>query len=284
MASQRSWRVVLPQRRLRLGEGLHWDAQRGCLWFVDILERKVLCWDGVSADAREWTVPQRVGWVLPRPVQGDLLAGFQHGVVRLELDGALRWEWVCRLFPDDSPMRLNDAKLDAAGRLWAGTLNHGDESRPDGALYRIDVDRGRAEVVDSGYGVANGPAIHPDGRLFLHTDSPRRTIYAFDLDPQRGTLANKRVWKVLREDEGYPDGMNFDAEGCLWLAHWGGGRISRHRADGTTLEEVRLPAVNVTNVCPAGFALGSLVASSATAGLDPRDEDGAIFRVDGVGG
>ena len=30
--------------RAQLGEGLHWDADRGVLWFVDILGRRVMRW------------------------------------------------------------------------------------------------------------------------------------------------------------------------------------------------------------------------------------------------
>jgi len=86
--------------------------------------------------------------------------------------------------------------------------------------------------MDAGYQVANGPAIHPNGRWMLHNDSGRRTVYAFDLDAELGTLANRRVWKVLSDAEGYPDGMTFDADGCLWLAHWGAGCVSRYAETG----------------------------------------------------
>ena len=58
-----------------------------------------------------------------------------------------------------------------------------------------------AVVVDTGYAVANGPAIHPGGEWMLHTDSARRTIYAFDLHTASGALTGRRVWKTLTEAE-----------------------------------------------------------------------------------
>jgi D-xylonolactonase len=101
----------------------------------------------------------------------------------------------------------------------------------------------------------------------LHTDSGRRTIYAFDLDVVAGQLSNRRVWKQFADDDGYPDGMCFDAEGAVWVAHWGGGCISRIAADGRLLRRVHLPTSHITNVCFGGPALDRLFVSSARAGL-----------------
>ena len=51
---------------------------------------------------------------------------------------------------------------------------------------------GSWSVVDAGYMVANGPAISPDERTLLHTDSARRTVFAFDLDVASGRVARSR--------------------------------------------------------------------------------------------
>lgn len=118
----------------------------------------------------------------------------------------------------------------------------------------------------------------------LHTDSGRRTIYAFDLDASAGQLSNKRVWKVFTEAEGYPDGMCFDAEGCVWVAHWGGGCVSRFDMDGTLLNRVSLPTSNVTNVCFGGVGLDRLFVSTARVGLTPEQlqaqpDAGNLFEI-----
>lgn len=80
---------------------------------------------------------------------------------------------------------------------------------------------GSLTVMDIGYMVANGPAIRADGRLMLHTASGRRIIHAFHMYAPEGQLTDKRVRKVFTEAEGYPDGMTFDAEGCVRVAHFG---------------------------------------------------------------
>ena len=216
--------TVLPSPKAVLGEGLHWDALRSALWMTDIHGRHLLLGTKDAAVWQSWPLPQRVGWVIPYAAGNAVLLGLQGGFARL------RWpvsesaspavDWVAQPFGANTALRLNDAKADSTGAVWAGSLNNDDERRADGCLFRLGVD-GQVTVVDTGYTVANGPAIRGDGRLMLHTDSGQRTIYAFDLDAPAGRLSSKRVWKRFADDEGYPDGMCFDTEGCVWVAHWG---------------------------------------------------------------
>jgi xylono-1,5-lactonase len=112
---------------------------------------------------------------------GKLLLGLQGGFALADRADPTRFEWLHQPFLHNPALRLNDAKADATGAVWAGSLNNDDESRPDGCLFRLGPD-GDLSVVDTGYTVANGPAINADSTLMLHTDSGRRTIYAFDLD------------------------------------------------------------------------------------------------------
>lgn len=274
--------------RCHLGEGLHWDAIRHCLWGVDIHAGKVWRWGLGERPADTWSVGQRVGWVLPL-AEGSpqVLLGLQGGVALAEADTLAFVRWVHQPFAGAPAMRLNDAKADTSGAVWCGSLNNDDESRPDGCLYRLGLEGGW-QTVDSGYTVANGPALDTSGTVLMHTDSGRRTIYRFDLDVGRGALSNKRMWKVFSDAEGYPDGMCFDAEGALWVAHWGGGCISRFAPDGALLARVPMPASHITNVCFGGPALDRLFVTSAQAGLTTEqlaDEPlaGCVFEVLGHG-
>lgn len=276
---------------LLLGEGLHWDAARGRLWFVDIHGQRLLCWDLAMELPHTWNTSQRVGWVIPyAPGDDELLLGLQGGFARARLGGAvepLAVDWVARPFEGQPAMRLNDAKADGAGAVWAGSLNNDDESRGDGRLFRLSAD-GVLTEHDGGYCVCNGPAIHPQGRWMLHTDSARRVIYRYALDAAAGQLGHRVPWKVFDESEGYPDGMTFDAEGCVWVAHWGGGCISRFAEDGRLLRRVRVPTSHATNVCFAGPMLDRLFVTTARHGLTEaqlasQPAAGALFEIDSLG-
>jgi sugar lactone lactonase YvrE len=276
-----------------LGEGIAWhDASEAWpisgFFFVDIHGRQLHFVEEGWGGHRVWDTPERIGWLIASSRGDGFLAGFQSGVAKVTMTPTLSVrKWVCRPFASQPSLRLNDAKADATGRIWAGSLNNDDESLDDGALYCIRPD-GRAELMDSGYKVANGPAISPDGKLFLHTDSARRTIYAFDFDSSAGTLNNKRVWRVLDAVEGFPDGMNFDAEGSVWVAHWGAGMVSRFSRHGELLARVTLPASNITNLAFGGASLDRLLVTTARAGLTEEQLAqqplaGSLFEITGHG-
>jgi sugar lactone lactonase YvrE len=271
--------------RSRLGEGTVWNAADGSLYFVDIRGREVLAFTPATGAQRRWPVPQMIGWLVPR-ADGTWLAGFEQGVAALTLDPVVALAWLQRLHAPGSAMRLNDAKADAAGRLWFGTMNDADMTRPDGCLLRWRAGE-PPTVVDTGYGVSNGPAMSPDGHTLYHTDTLQRTIHAFDLDADGG-LSNKRVWVRFDADEGYPDGMTTDTEGCVWVAHWGGSRVSCRDAAGRVLRTIGVAAPQVTNVAFGGPGLTDLYISTARDGLgatalEHAPAAGGLFVAAGAG-
>jgi sugar lactone lactonase YvrE len=277
--------VLLWDCRCRLGEGAVWSAADASLYFVDVQGRELLAFTPATGAQRRWPMPQRIGWIVPR-ASGGWIVGLQSGVAALRLEPEPRFEWLHRLHPEGSPMRLNDAKVDATGRLWFGSLNNDDESRPDGRLYRWSAGKAPVEA-DAGYCVTNGPTFSADGRTLFHTDSVRATVYAYDLSGD-GAIANRREWLRFAADEGYPDGMTTDAAGHVWIAHWGGARVTQRDGAGRVLRQIDLPVPHVTTVAFGGADFTDLFVTSARAGLDaaaleraPRS--GSLFVVHGAG-
>jgi D-xylonolactonase len=279
---------VLVNPACRLGEGLLWSHSRQALMFVDIHGQRILQLTLSTGQLQEWATPQRVGWLIPRAHHSGFVAGFQQGFALVDLADTLSLTWLARPFGNEQAfMRLNDAKADAQGRIWAGCLNNEDESQAIGKLYCLNT-AGELQTVDEGYCVPNGPAISPDGSVLLHTDSARRTIYAFDLDGAQSTVSNKRVWRVFAQDEGYPDGMNFDAQGCVWIAHWGAGCVSQFSMGGELLQRFKLPVSNATSVAFGGDGLSRLFVTTARQGLSEAQLAleplaGAVFEIEGHG-
>lgn len=257
--------------QLHLGEGLVWDKRTSSFWFVDIHRKKIVRYTLTDGSRLAWDVPQRIGWLIPEAGKETWIGGLQEGFARLDLgQRTLGLEWLARPFSDRPHLRLNDAKADHLGNIWAGSMNNDDESQPDGELLRLSPG-GALTSVDAGYCVTNGPAISPGSSLLLHTDSARRTIYAFDFDKESATVCGKRIWRVFGYDEGFPDGMNFDADGNVWIAHWGAGLVSCFSISGVLLKRVKLPVSNVTNLAFGGEHLNRLFVTTARAGLSAAE-------------
>ncbi|WP_285021360.1 SMP-30/gluconolactonase/LRE family protein [Novosphingobium sp. fls2-241-R2A-195] len=259
-----------------LGEGPVWDEIRGELLWVDIVGQTVHRFDPLTGVHHSLILSEPIGWVLPQKGSRKLVAGLRSGFAMLDLeDGS------SRLFgepeTDRQNNRLNDAKVDRWGRIWAGSKNDVDDSAT-GALYRLDTDC-RWERLDDGYGVTNGPTFSLDGSTLFHTDSAARQVYAFDLSPE-GTLANKRVWVEFDQAWGYPDGMTTDSEGCIWIAHWDGARVSRFAPDGALMRSVEMPATNITSCAFGGEGLDRLFVTSSTLGREDEEHAGKLFEID----
>src|SRR3546814_10398614 len=105
-----------------------------------------------------------------RSEAGGLVAGIGRDIVRIDLDTDMR-EAIVSVDPRNAGNRLNDAKADAMGRIWAGTMPVTCD-RPSGAFYRLDPD-GTLTPVDGPYTIAIGPAIDPAGAFLTPTDNAR---------------------------------------------------------------------------------------------------------------
>lgn len=268
--------VVSRNGRDRLGEGPVWLERRNELAWVDILAPAVHRLDLISGTITSLAVDEPIGWVLPRARAESVVAGFKSGITFLDLaNGAC--ETFVRPETERPDNRLNDAKIDRAGRIWTGSKDDTDRTA-SGALYRLDADRSCTRM-DDGYQVTNGPTFSLDGHTLYHTDSGARTVFAFDLHDD-GVIANKRVWLEFEPAWGYPDGMTTDAENCLWIAHWGGGALSRFDSAGRRIETIALPATNITSCAFAGDDLQRLFVTSSTIGCESERLAGALFEVD----
>lgn len=247
-----------------LGEGVLWDAARNLVWFVDIKSRRIHCCTPDGGERRSWTAPGQVSFIVPDS-RGGLVCSLDDGLYRFnEHDG--RFVSLHRVEADLPGNRFNDGHVDMHGRLWFGSMDDA-EKAPSGALYRYDG--GQVGRMDEGYVITNGPAFSPDGRTLYHTDTLARRIYAFDVGPDGG-LSGKRTFLDLM-DGGYPDGMAVDADGCLWVATFGGWRIDRFDSSGSKLGEVRFPCANVTKLAFGGPDLRTVYATSARKGLSSTE-------------
>lgn len=250
-----------------LGEGPIWDERTGTLHFVDIESRLVLSWRPGSAAADRHAMPEKVGFVLPMADPRLVLVGLKSGLARLSLaTGAL--EVVLRPEPGMPHNRLNDASVGPDGSVYLGTMNDA-EAEATGSFYRW------SETGLSRFGeratVTNGPAVDPGRRVLYAADTSAGVVYRHALDPG-GAPGTREVFVSFGAGEGHPDGLTVDAEGHLWVCHFGGARVTRFTPDGDPALVVPMPTAQVTKLAFGGPDLSTAYVTTAARGRD-RETD-----------
>lgn len=260
----------------RLGEGPIWDHRAGLLAWVDILAGFVHLTDPTTAVTRTVPVRTDVGAIALNGESGYLLA-VRKGFATLEGDHIEITNDVL----DAEGQRMNDGALDPVGRFVAGSIT--DDRTPTGSLYVREPD-GEVRTLFGEVTVSNGLVWNADGDRLYYVDSALQSIDVMDYDVGAGTVAGRQTWATVPESEGTPDGLTIDAEGCLWLALWGGSKVLRYSPDGRVIGEVRLPVSRVTSCAFGGPDLDRLFITTASVGSsadDPaRTHDGALFVVE----
>ena len=247
-----------------LGESPVWVVDEDRLYWVDIQTCRLFQYEPASKRTRNWRFESRITSIAPR-ASGGYVATFAEGFAELG-SGMERVGSLAEPEQDVPNNRFNDAKVDPGGRFWAGTMDER-EARPSGAIYRLDTQLA-CRRMDDGYVVSNGPAFSPDGSLLYCADSKLGVVYRCEIDSS-GHVSDKRRFIEFPEHAGCPDGMTVDEEGCLWVCHWGGSRVTRFSGSGQAIGTIRLPVRNVTSCCFGGPGLDVLYITSARQGIGP---------------
>ncbi len=269
------WRLIERHNRDQLGEGPLWSARDQALYWVDILSRKLHRLRLEDEHVDSWTLPEMTGWVIERRDHPGFIAGLRSGFAELALE-PFSIRPIISPEPHLPTNRLNDAKADAAGRIYAGSMPI-DADEASGSLYRLDADHTITRL-DTGYFIANGPAFSADERWLYHTDTGRGVIYRFPMDPD-GSVGPRSHFIHFPDDWGKPDGMTVDADDHLWVAHWGGSRVSRFSPQGVLERSIALPTPQITSCAFAGPDLDRLFVTSAAVGRAEDPLAGRLFEV-----
>ncbi|TKC92257.1 SMP-30/gluconolactonase/LRE family protein [Trinickia terrae] len=260
--------VCVWQVGAELGEGPVWLADERAVYFVDIKRRSVhrLCTE--TGWKTTWQAPAEPGFLLPTS-DGSFVCGLPDGLYAFDpRDG--RFVKRVDVEPQLVRNRLNDGFVDTSGYLWFGTMDDA-EREASGTLYRLSDD-GEIRVQDAAYVITNGPVTSPDNRTLYHTDTLAKTIYRFDWG-EHGELSRKRIFAVV-SGSGYPDGMAVDADGFVWVALFGGGRIERYSPDGQLAGHVSFPCPNVTKLAFGGDDLRTAYVTTARKGMSAQERAG----------
>lgn len=211
-------------------EGPLWWKEGGYLLFrgTDLKRWKYAPGQGISVFKENTNAANGI----TRDIQGRLVAceAATRRVVREEHDGGIT---VLANSFQGRPLNFpNDVVVKSDGAIyftdpWSGPSVReppGETDQTFAGVYRISPDRGTITLLVADFLTPNGIAFSPDEKVLYISDSQRRHIRAFDLQPN-GTLA-RQTDRVLADlsgpESGVPDGMKVDSAGNVFCGGAGG--------------------------------------------------------------
>jgi L-arabinonolactonase len=261
-----------------VAESPMWSGGEQALYWLDGRRDMVYRFDHRSGARAEWPVPSRVNALALSA--GGLVVAMKSGVALLDV---VTGTFATIAQPETArpDIRMNDAKVDRAGRLWFGSM-HDDAAAAIGRVFRLTYGE-EATAVDEDFTVPNGFAFSPDDRCMYLADSKLSTIYVYDYDRAAGDVRNRRAF--AQPPAGNPDGATIDAQGYLWSACIGGFALARYAPDGSLNRIVELPVERPTSVMFGGPDLKTLYVTTATRGFSPEQRaaqplSGAVLALD----
>lgn len=197
---------------LGFAEGPRWHD--GCLWFSDIVQRKVM---RATPHGELTTVletpgePSGLGWLSDGTLLVVMMA--EHDVLRWR-DGSLQHH------SHTAPLsraKLNDMVVDRRGRAWVSNLGFDYEKEEPRTTNIVFIDRdGAPAVAAADIHCPNGMALNDAGDRLYVGQSAAREVLEFRVAAD-GSLHDRQVFATLPRGC-MSDGVCLDAADGLWIA------------------------------------------------------------------
>jgi len=185
------------------------------------------------------------------------------------------------------PLRkTNDLTLDSLGGVYftdPGDPREGALEDEKGKVCYWDAD-GSTHLIAENLGFPNGVVLTPDGETLLVGESMpgRNRILEFPVISP-GKVGDAEVFATLPfpPDDRFvsPDGMAWDHDGRLYVAHYGMGQIQVFEPDGTLVQSLPAGNMAVSNLAFGGAEMSQLYVTGSQDSFDPT-LPGFVYRLD----
>lgn len=253
--------------RAETGEGPVLDPRTGELVWVDIPNGALHRTDVESGETASFQLPTLLGAAVPCAGREGFAVAVREGF-GYTVEGRLD---VVDPVLATRELRMNDAKCDARGRLWAGSVDV-NNAAGRGSLHVWDG-RGPSRVEWAGLTLPNGIGWNADGSRMYVVDSLAGAVYVAEFDLDHGRPGCFGVFAGIRD--GLPDGLAVDSEGGVWVAMWDGHRVCRFAPTGTITHTIEMPVARPTS---CAFLGGGRLAITSARSVEPGS--GAVFIAD----
>lgn len=174
-----------------------------------------------------------------------IVADMKLGILIVSPDGQVGG--LVRSYQDQPIRGCNDCALDGRENLYFTAPAGSNAQTRVGQVFCLLSD-GQLRLLDDGFAFSNGIAVDATDHRLIVAETFTRSLWIYDL-PVAGQVANRRLFARLPgDDSGGPDGMDYDQQGHLLVAHWKGSSIDMFDPDGTLIERIMLPFADPSNL------------------------------------
>ena len=272
--------TLLVDSRCELGECVLWDERRAALFWTDITGQRLWMHRPASGKTRRWSLPQPLGcFGLSRARTAAGLAKYCSFSISIRCSTRGRHR---------APLRSSGVDPSIDTRITAGLLRNATSSsapRTKGPARRAGAStillptpsRPRTAPV----AIPNSICFSLGGDTLYFCDSVAGRILCCSYDAGRASVSHMREFARVPAGA-MADGSVVDADGGLWNAQWGAGRVARYGRDGQIDRVVAVPAKNPSCCAFGGAGIDVLYVSTAREGRDapnwrPRRHAGGLF-------
>lgn len=156
-------------------------------------------------------------------------------------------------FANTALNRPNDLAFDKKGNLYFTDPKSYGADKADGRLFRLPEKSNTLELVADSLAFPNGIAFSPLDQQLYVCESARNRILRFTGLPE--TVVREVFIELPGGD---PDGIAFDVQGNLYVAHFGSGSIFIISPEGKIWKRLKAPGKKPTNLEFAGAEMKTL--------------------------
>jgi len=163
------------------------------------------------------------------------IPGGSGGIFAVKPDGS----GLQTIIPPVAGYMPNDLAFDAQGGFYF-TDFQGTATEPQGGVYYVPPDFARATPVLPNLALANGVTLSPDGKTLWATEFGRNLLHRVEL-LDATTIAPIGSAIAYHFTGPAPDSMRTDADGNVYVAMYGQGRVQIFNRNGIPIGQVLLP-------------------------------------------
>jgi gluconolactonase len=182
---------------------------------------------------------------------------------------------------DGKPLRApNDLTLDPKGGFYFTDPGDSGE-KPTGSVGYVDA-KWHAHIIAGGLRYSNGIVLRPGGKILLVGESRLNHVLEYPV-LAAGKIGPPKVFATLPSKGpgqigNQPDGMCLDADGNLYIAHYGMGQVQVVNRRGKLVQSYRTGLLTTSNVAFGGPHMDQLY---VTGGIGEEGKSpGGLFRLD----